>query len=77
MSNKELEEWFYYFSYEPHNSLEIQSALNATISSNSFGGKSKLEDMIITQYKPIREKETFVSDSNVGSIFSSLSSKIS
>lgn len=43
--------WQKYLSIEPWNSIEIQSALIATVQSNSMGGKSKIEDMLITQKK--------------------------
>ena len=50
MSIGELHGWAKYLSLEPHNSMEIQTALVAQVANNAMGGKAKLKDMLITSY---------------------------
>jgi len=50
MTSAELHGWGKYLSLEPHNSVEIQTALVAQVANNAMGGKASLKDMLITQY---------------------------
>ena len=51
MTKSELKKWAIYMSKEPSNSVELQLALLTTVASNMMGGKHKLDDFYITQYK--------------------------
>ena len=40
-----------YLSLEPHNGVEVQTALVAQVVNNANGGKAKLKDMLVTSYE--------------------------
>lgn len=60
MSMSELHQWALYLSLEPHNSVEIQTALVAQVANNAMGGKAKLEDMLITQHREKKDENDLV-----------------
>lgn len=72
MSINELEGWAEFLSREPNNSVEIQLALLTTVVANMMGGKKKIDDFLITEYKPPKEN-IFAEESQVKSIFSFIS----
>lgn|GEM_PF-4032978 len=74
MSQKELIGWSKYLALEPFNSTEIQLALLSQMVSSFGGGKSKLQDFLITQYKgkPSTTPE-FASEESILQAFSLLS----
>lgn len=57
MTKSELKKWAIYMSKEPSNSIELQLALLTTVAANAMGGKSKLNDFYITEYKIEKEVE--------------------
>jgi len=61
MPISELYGWAEYLSYEPANSVEIQTALVAQVANNAMGGKATLDDMLITQQKKEKTVEDVVS----------------
>lgn len=73
MSMSELHSWVEYLSKEPTNSIEIQLALLTTVVANMMGGKKKLDDFLITAYKPEKDS-VFVPEEQVVSIFAALAS---
>lgn len=58
MSVSELKKWAVYLSQEHSNSIEIQLALLTTVVANAMGGKAKIEDFLVTQYKVETKKVT-------------------
>lgn len=66
MSIVELRGWAEYLSMEPTNSTEIQLALLTSVVANMMGGKSKIDDFLITSYKPKSDEEViFASEDDV------------
>lgn len=66
MSIVELREWSTYLQFEPVNSTEIQLALLTSVCANMLGGKSKIDDFLITTYKPPKDDEAiFASEDEV------------
>lgn len=57
MSIGEFHGWAKYLNLEPHNGVEVQTALVAQVANNAMGGKAKLKDMLITSYDS-NKKET-------------------
>lgn len=55
MSIVELRGWSEYLSMEPTNSVEIQLALLTSVVGNLMGGKTKIDDFLITSYRPPRD----------------------
>lgn len=55
MSISELREWAMYLQQEPTNSTEIQLALLTSVAANMMGGKSKIDDFLITSYRPPKD----------------------
>lgn len=75
MSYKELVGWSKYLAHEPVNSTEVQLALLSQIVSSFGGGKAKLNDLLITQYKgKSKDVSSFASEDDVARIFSLLAS---
>lgn len=62
MSTSELRGWAQYLSMEPVNSTEVQLALLTTVVANILGGKSSIEDFLITSYKPPKSEELVFAD---------------
>lgn len=59
MTSKELNSWARYFQHEPTNSVEIQLAYLTYIVSAYMGAKNKkVDDYIITSYRPPKKVET-------------------
>lgn len=76
MSYTELLGWQRYFQEEPSNSIEIQLALLAQMVSSFGGGKHKIEDFLVTQYKEkVKAKDSFASEDDVKAMFSLLAKK--
>lgn len=74
MSINELREWAEYLSQEPVNSTEIQLALLTSVAANMMGGKSKIDDFLITSYKPPKDDAPqFASEADVKNMFSIIS----
>lgn len=70
MPYSELVGWSKYLAHEPHNSTEIQLALIAQIANNSMGGKLKLDEALITSYKPPKQlKDSTITNEQVLAVF--------
>ena len=76
MPKSELRLWATYMSQEPSNSTELQLALLTTVASNMMGGKNKLDDFNITQYKVKKTEEISTKPMSVDAIRSKFSNVI-
>lgn len=66
MSISELREWTIYLQQEPTNSVEIQLSLLTSVVANMMGSKSKIDDFLITSYRPPKDNTThFASEEEV------------
>lgn len=70
---QELNSWVKYLAVEPFNSTEIQLALNTQAQVNSVGGKSSVDDLLITQYRHDKHtKKKSPSNAAIRAAFSTL-----